>query len=229
MTKVAEENGADQNQKDLLAFYRYDSDHPFAGTYPLLARQMVEDYGVTRGLCLDIGTGGGPMLIELAKLTDLELVGIDLNPAALALADENVRRHGLEEKRFQWRQGDVHSLPLPDCFASFVISRGSIPFWDDHALAFREIYRVLRPNGLAVIGGGFSRYQSPEEISRLRPGWARKDNPEKRARWLHAEFLENALRDAGVPSFKIVEDFSGIWAVFCKSSGGLSAAEGETA
>ena len=32
----------------------------------------------------------------------------------------------------------------------------------------------------------------------MRPDWVRKDNPEKRARWLHREFLEEALLDATV-------------------------------
>lgn len=200
-----------------LAFYRYDQNHPFAVMYPLLARQFVEDYGVTRGRCLDIGTGGGPLLIELGKITDLELVGVDIDPEALGLAADNARHHGLDVKRCQWRQGDVHALPLPDDFADFAVSRGSIPFWDDRVAAFREIYRVLRPGGLAVIGGGFSRYQSREEVARMRPPWARKDNPEKRAQWLRGEYLEEVLREAGVPRFDIAEDYYGIWAQIRKA------------
>jgi ubiquinone/menaquinone biosynthesis C-methylase UbiE len=209
-----------------LAFYRYDQNHPFAVMYPLLARQMVEDYGVTRGRCLDLGTGGGPLLIELGKITDLELVGVDIEPAALTLAADNARRHGLDEERCQWRQGDVHELPLPEDFADFVVSRGSIPFWEDHVAAFREIHRVLRPGGLAVIGGGFSRYQSREEVARMRPSWARKDNPEKRARWLHREFLEQVLREAGVPCFDVAEDDYGMWAEIRKTPAAQSAITG---
>jgi ubiquinone/menaquinone biosynthesis C-methylase UbiE len=214
-----------------LSFYRYDGNHPFAAMYPLLARQIVEDYGMTCGRCLDIGTGGGPLLIELGKITDLELVGLDIDPTALALAADNVLRHGLDEKRFLWREGDVHAMPLPDDFAHFVVSRGSIPFWEDHAAAFREIRRVLQPGGLAVVGGGFSRYQSFEEAARMRPSWARKDNPEKRARWLHREYLEKALREAGVVCFNIVEDGYGTWAEIRKSPAAVSSSfcsEGET-
>lgn len=205
-----------EQQNRNLAFFRYDDNHPFATMYPLLARQFVEDYGITGGRCLDIGTGGGPLLIELGKITELELVGLDIDPEALVLAAENARRHGLDPSRFSWHRGDVHALPLPSGFADLAVSRGSIPFWDDHTCAFQEIHRVLRPGGLAVIGGGFSRYQSTEEISRMRPAWARKDNPEKRARWLHPEFLENSLKQAGVACFDIAEDFSGTWAVIRK-------------
>jgi ubiquinone/menaquinone biosynthesis C-methylase UbiE len=205
------------DRKQLRAFFRYDENHPFATMYPLLARQFVEDYGITSGRCLDIGTGGGPLLIELGKITNLELVGLDIDPEALALAADNARRHGLDETRSQWRQGDVQALPLPDDFADVVVSRGSIPFWDDYCRAFREIHRVLRPGGLALIGGGFSRYQSREEVARMRPSWARKNNPDKQARWLHRENLEQALRQAGVPCFDIDEDYFGIWAVIRKT------------
>lgn len=200
-----------KSREELLAFYRYDENHPFAVMYPLLARQFVEDYGIRGGRCLDIGTGGGPLLIELGKITELDLVGLDIDPEALALAADNARCHGLDEARLQWHQGDVHALPLPDNFADLVVSRGSIPFWDEYVVAFREIYRVLRPGGLAVIGGGFSRYQEREEVTRMRPSWARKDNGDRRARWLHRDYLEKALGEAEVPRFDITEYYFGTW------------------
>ncbi len=208
----------EQKAKDLKAFYRYDADHPFASMYPLLAKQIVDDLGVTSGPCLDIGTGSGALLIELGKITGLELMGLDINPEARVLVSENARRHGLPEERIAFLQGDVHALPLPDGDIRLVVSRGSIPFWDDHATAFREIYRVLQPGGVAFVGGGFSRYQSKEEADRMRPDWVRKDNPEKRARWLHREFLEEALLDATVTNWRIIEGGYGTWVEMRKTS-----------
>lgn len=200
-----------QKDKDLKAFYRYDHAHPFAAMYPLLAKQIVDDFGVTGGRCLDIGTGSGALLIELGKITALELMALDINPETLALASDNALCHGLPRERIAFLQGDVHALPLPDDDIRLVVSRGSIPFWDDHATAFREICRVLQPGGLAFVGGGFSRYQSKAEADRMRPAWVSKDNPEKRARWLHREFLEQALVDAVVPDWRIIEDGYGTW------------------
>ncbi|MGE4542477.1 MAG: class I SAM-dependent methyltransferase [Pedobacter sp.] len=200
-----------QNAKDLKAFYRYDHAHPFASMYPLLAKQIVDDFGVTRGRCLDIGTGSGALLIELGKITALELMALDINPETQAFVSENASRHGLPQERIAFLQGDVHDLPLPDDDIRMVVSRGSIPFWEDHATAFREICRVLQPGGLAFVGGGFSRYQTKEEADRMRPAWVNKDNPEKRARWLHREFLEQALLAAAVPCWRIIEDGYGTW------------------
>lgn len=200
-----------QEARTKKAFFRYDENHPFAPMYPLLARQIVEDFKVTQGRCLDIGTGGAPLLIELGKITNLDLLGLDVDKEALALAADNVRRHGLAADRVSLREGDVHAMPLPDAYASLVVSRGSIPFWEDHATAFREIYRVLQPGGLAFVGGGFSRYQSLDEVQRMRPSWVRKDNPEKRARWLHRDYLEASLKQAKVPRWHIAEDAFGTW------------------
>ena len=53
-------------------------------------------------------------------------------------------------------QADAQALPFDDAFAEVVVSRGSYPFWKDKHKAFSEIYRVLKPGGVAFIGRGFS-------------------------------------------------------------------------
>jgi len=45
-------------------------------------------------------------------------------------------------------------MPLPSESVDLVFSRGSIFFWDDPAQGLQEVYRVLRPGGEAMIGGG---------------------------------------------------------------------------
>ena len=128
-------------------FYVYDANHRFAPMYPLLARQIVEDLGVSQGLCLDVGTGSAAVIIELAKITPLAMVGLDAKPEVLELARENVARHGLPEERFRFLEADVTAIPLESGSVDLLISRGSVPFWDDHVAAFAELYRVLAPGG----------------------------------------------------------------------------------
>ncbi|ABA87418.1 SAM-dependent methyltransferase, type 11 [Syntrophotalea carbinolica DSM 2380] len=214
-----------QKEERLRAFYRYDQNHPFASMYPLLAKQIVDDLGVTSGRCLDIGTGSGALLIELGKITSLELMGLDINPETMVLVRDNAKRHDLPSDRIEFLHGDVHALPLPDNDIRLVVSRGSIPFWDDHATAFAEIYRVLQPEGVAFVGGGFSRYQSKEEADRMRPAWVSKDNPEKRARWLHREFLEQALSQVPGAEWRVIEDGYGTWVEMRKPAQGRFVAE----
>jgi SAM-dependent methyltransferase len=60
---------------------------------------------------------------------------------------------------------DAQALPFRDNYADVVVSRGSFPFWEDKRLGFAEVYRVLKPGGVAYIGRGFSE-NLPVETAR---------------------------------------------------------------
>ena len=132
----------------------------FATLYPLLAKQIVEDCGITEGVALDLGCGPGQLLVELAKITDLQVWGLDLDQEALEIFRGHAQEAGLDEERIYTVVGDVHNMPLSDDFADLIVSRGSMPFWKDRTTVLREAYRVLKPGGATFVGIGFSRYQS---------------------------------------------------------------------
>ena len=157
-----------------MDFYRYGPDHRFAAMYPLLARQLLEDYGEGRQRVLDVGTGSGALLIELAKISGMELTGLDIEEEVLGHVRQNMQNHGIPSDRISLLQGDVTSIPLSDGTMDLIISRGSIPFWDDMASAFAEIDRVLGPGGCSFVGCGFSRYQSLDENTRHAPEMGRQ-------------------------------------------------------
>jgi release factor glutamine methyltransferase len=63
--------------------------------------------GVERPVVVDVGTGTGCIAIAIAKeLPSATVHAIDLSPAALAVASENVRRHGVES-RVRLHEGDL--------------------------------------------------------------------------------------------------------------------------
>lgn len=192
-------------------FYRYDENHRFAAMYPLLARQIVDDFGIREGVCLDVGTGSAAVLIELAKLTDLSMTGLDTNPEVLDMARENVERHGLPLDRFRFLESDVASIPFGDGTVDLLISRGSIPFWPDHTQAFRELFRVLAPGGAALVGCGFSRYQPIEEVRAMRPKWSDTGAQDDRNAWKQDGYLPRVLGEAGVVGAEVRRDSYGVW------------------
>ena len=184
----------------------------FAPMYPLLARQIVEDYGRPQGVCVDIGCGPGQLAIELAKGSSMQIWGLDIEPQAIELAKRNADEAGVPESKLRFAVGDAHNIPLPDNFADLVVSRGSIFFWRDKARGLREIERILKPGGVAYVGGGFSRYFTVEEIKQMKPNWDQRG--EKAPPFVRLDPVATA-RAAGIVNFK-VDRTNGRWIEFRK-------------
>jgi SAM-dependent methyltransferase len=146
----------------------------FAPMYEPLARQMVEDYGLTDGVAVEIGGNCSPFSMHLARMTSMTVYELDIDPWAMRLLGVFVDEAGLTRRGIPV-EGDVQALPLKDDFANLVFSRGSIPFWPDQQLGIAECYRILKPGGVAYIGhGGFGRLLDPEvrdELVKWRLQW----------------------------------------------------------
>lgn len=188
----------------------------FAPIYPVLAEQIVFTTGITSGRCLDAGCGTGALGIALARITDLHITFFDQSEEMLNLASDYSTQHDLDP-RSTFLQGDIHHIPLNDNDVDLVISRGSSPFWDDWAKAYGEIHRILKPGGMAYIGGGFGNRELRDSIvatmSKNNPDWRNsfKDRlkPEREA-------LPNILSALSLSSYRFIDDDSGFWAVFQK-------------
>jgi SAM-dependent methyltransferase len=138
----------------------------FAPVYPALARQLVQDYGISKGVAVDLGGADGSLAIELAKITDLKIYSVDIDPAAVRLCHMIVDRNQLTG-RVLAVEADAADLPLRDGLADLVVSRNSLFQWPDLMAGLREAYRILKPGGVAYMGGGFSRLLEPGELRRL--------------------------------------------------------------
>jgi ubiquinone/menaquinone biosynthesis C-methylase UbiE len=182
----------------------------FTPIYPVLAEQIIDECCITRGVCVDMGTGPALLALQVAKRTNLIIYALDLSEEMLKVARENVGEAGLNGKVVPIC-GDVHVMPFKNGFADLIISRGSLPFWCDKVKAFREIYRVLKVGGLTFIGGGLGRdievrNKIKEKMLRLQ-----KEMPNFKKARLTAEYLQLILEKAQIPKFKILSDESGLW------------------
>ncbi|HSY97803.1 MAG TPA: methyltransferase domain-containing protein, partial [Steroidobacteraceae bacterium] len=105
---------------------------------------MLDAARVTRGMrVLDICCGPG-MLAAGALERDAEAVGLDFSAQAVELA-----RRLVPEGRFQ--QGDAQALPFPAGSFDAVLCGYGIMHLPEPAAALREMLRVLRPGGRAVL------------------------------------------------------------------------------
>lgn len=191
----------------------------FKNVYIYLALQIKQDYGFNKGICVDAGAGPAYLSIELAKITDLEIYALDIDPEAIKIARKNIAEAGFSS-RIKPVQANVEKMPFPDNFADLVVSRGSYLFWKNKVQAFKEIKRVLKPGGVAFIGGGLGHLLPQEERERIMEIMERdKIGPPKNLQ-VSFEEMSQILRQAMIGEFKISTDKGcacGLWVEFKKS------------
>src|SRR4051812_49614799 len=108
-------HGAHGNRPDAFtgrSSRRYDlmARWVMGGIYRRFAEDIV-DAAPDGGAVLDVGTGPGVLLVEIARRRpDLRVTGIDLSPDMVAAARRNLRAFG---ERADARTADVADLPFP--------------------------------------------------------------------------------------------------------------------
>jgi ubiquinone/menaquinone biosynthesis C-methylase UbiE len=191
----------------------------FARIYPLIASQIINRTGITEGACLDIGSGPASLALALATLSALKVTALDSSPEMYELATKNIRLRGMEEQVTPVT-GDVHAISSSDATFHLVVSRGSYHFWDDLPVAVSEIYRVLKPGGIAYIGGGYGNKKIRDEVLAHRKERGIIDDPEHpvraRFRKFRAGEIEASIEAAGIRDYHIINDDSGFWIVIRK-------------
>jgi ubiquinone/menaquinone biosynthesis C-methylase UbiE len=98
---------------------------------------------------LDVGTGPGVLLVELAELRpDLRLTGLDLSADMIAAARRKLVRYG---DRASAVTGDVADLPFEEASFDLIVSSVSLHHWSQPGDAAAELARVLRPGGVVCV------------------------------------------------------------------------------
>jgi len=117
-----------------------------------MTRAIVAAAQVGSGMrVLDIACGTGEPAISLAAVLvgDGDVVGVDISPAPLKIAEERAIQRGLSNVTFQ--QADAHELPFSNNSFDCITSRLGIMFFSDLPRALSEMRRVLKPSGRAIL------------------------------------------------------------------------------
>jgi SAM-dependent methyltransferase len=131
----------------MAEIYLREIDQRFA---PVVER-VVAHASLTAGRhVLDLGTGTGAVAERAAQVVGPQghVVGVDISPDMLALAQRRMAAGGLTNVRL--REGRAESLPVEDAAFDVVLASLSLMYVLDRAAAAREIARVLRPQGRLV-------------------------------------------------------------------------------
>jgi arsenite methyltransferase len=96
---------------------------------------------------LDLGCGAGldAFVAALAVGPTGRVVGVDLSPEMLAVAERGRAQAGVSTVEF--RQADMEALPFPDAMFNVALSNGVLNLIPDKPAALREVFRVLKPGG----------------------------------------------------------------------------------
>ena len=121
---------------------------------------------------VDLGSGGGLDALLAAGLVGPtgSVIGVDMTPQMLALAEANRAAAGLGNVEF--REGYVESLPLDDGSADVVISNGVLSLSVDKPRVLAEAWRVLVPGGLLAVTDLTALGHLPAAVTDSLRAWA---------------------------------------------------------
>ena len=134
---------------------------PLTSSYEKATRMVIESYysplaekiisSLKEGIILDVGTGPGYLPIEITKQSSsIKVVGIDLSRKLIHTAQVNASRAGLSN-RLDFEIGNAAKLRFEDEFFDMVISTGMFHSLRHPEKVLREICRVLKKGGEALI------------------------------------------------------------------------------
>jgi SAM-dependent methyltransferase len=183
--------------------------------YPYLAAQAMEYYGRSHGEVLELGPFSGGISTELARLHPrLNITIAAQDHGVVDYLRKDIEEAGLNRKiGVNWSELD--KLVFADCLFDLVIFRGAYFFLDEEGKILQEIYRVLKEDGLAFIGGGYGR-NTPQALIDEIADESRDLNDRLGRRRVTEGEVTTMVNKAGLTSRTRIEKEGGLWLVIQK-------------
>ena len=155
--------------------------------YASVAQGILDNTGLVRGYCLDYGCGDGRLIYELARRSQLNIVGVAEDAATVARARQALKAAGLYGSRVSIIQSPLSKLPHTKDSFNLIVSADLLTATNCPGQS-AEMFRVLRP------GGGVAWVGYPTGVAGELSNWPALDT------WVRSGiFATNAsiLSDAG--------------------------------
>jgi ubiquinone/menaquinone biosynthesis C-methylase UbiE len=155
--------------------------------YSLITDELSKLGDFQKGLAVDIGSGLGDLAIAVGKrYPALHITGIDIAQKAITEATKRAKAENLENLEF--KIADIHRFSFADDSVDLVVSHGVLHHLKDISQALAEVYRILKPGGIAYLTD--LRRDAPQEII---------DEIEKSLPASQAKGFINSIRASYVP------------------------------
>jgi ubiquinone/menaquinone biosynthesis C-methylase UbiE len=129
--------------------------------HKLMANRLVEKIPA-HGSVLEIAPGPAYFCIELAKLGNFKITGLDISKSFVEIARKKAIEAGMD---IDFREGNASAMPFKDGTFDFTFCQAAFKNFSEPVKAIAEMYRVLKPGGTAVIAD-MRQDASPIEIER---------------------------------------------------------------
>ncbi|HUU17691.1 MAG TPA: PQQ-binding-like beta-propeller repeat protein [Sedimentisphaerales bacterium] len=162
--------------------------------YVKAAEYIIEQTGITKGYCLVLGCGRGRLAYELARRSDLKIIGVEEDADEVAAARDAIDKAGLYG-RVVVHHKDSATQPYTKYFANLVISdqtlrTGKLPS------SVENVFRMVRPYGgvLAFVlpSKNFNRKELEKWERPFLEDWKLHDTGEIVLAWTKRKELEGA-------------------------------------
>ena len=129
---------------------------------------------------LEIGMGNGLFVHDyLSSTSKTKYVGLDFSTLMVSESIKNNKKL-IQSNRVSFIEASIEKLPFEDNSYDKIVTANTLYFWPNPKENTQELLRVLKPNGLVVIGYrhkefmdklelanyGFTKY-TPEEVEQL--------------------------------------------------------------
>lgn len=112
-----------------------------------LARRTAEQLP-PEATVLEVAPGPGYFAIELAKLGNYRITGLDISETFVEIARTNATKARVE---VDFRRGNASAMPFDDETFDFLLCRAAFKNFNEPKRALEEMHRVLKPGGQALI------------------------------------------------------------------------------
>lgn len=125
---------AKNTQKNMAAYHR--------------SAEQVAEMASAGSTILELAPGPGYLSIELARLGNYHIVGLDISATFVEIAQAKAREAGVT---IDFRQGNASHMPLTDASFDFLVCSAAFKNFSEPLQALDEMFRVLKPGGKALI------------------------------------------------------------------------------
>lgn len=101
-----------------------------------------------KGLCLDLGCGDGKLAVAIVRKSELYVLAIAKDDKDCAITRTTLDKADIYGKRAIAVTGSLTNIPLANNYANLIVTGDY-----QEGLNLKEVFRVLNPHGVAVIGG----------------------------------------------------------------------------